>query len=1140
MKGLLYKYVTALLLCFFILSAKFLSASSIVYPDNSVLSSGKWYAIRITADGVYKLTYNDFLSMGVSAEEINWDNLSIFGNGGTAIKEHNSKYTHSDLRENAIYVNKQNGYVLFYAKGCTDIAFDKNNSDFSFSINPYNDLATYFVTFDANIGEKKRIENKTSPNTYDTLSNTGKDYFIYKRELVNLIESGDLWVGERMTPSTPNLSIPISLSNISQTENAKIKISLASASNISTSFRMDINGNNPKNITLNTSSNVDPVAYMAERLYDTILSTPNNNINITYNYNKTSDKAYLNYILVNYSKNLIFNNNYLRFYSTKIGSNVRYNVNNVLSQNTMVWDVTDINNVFALTDVSKENNTLAFNIENDTVRTIVVLTGTNFPTPTFYSEIENQNLHNMQATDFVIVSNKEFLEQANKLAEYHRLYDNISVEVVDVEKIYNEFSSGQKDFLAIREFLRMLYNKYKDSGKQPKNILLFGDGTYDNKNILGYNNNFIPTYQSKGYYNNPNGTFTSDDVLACLSDYGKNTTNDTLLIGVGRLCVNNVSEAEEIVEKCRRYMTKADLLEGEDGDWRNFVMLSSDDADNLGELYFIRNAENIYKQIDETQPYINIQKVYQDAYKEYTSSSGATYPDATSTIDDRMNKGCLLFNYLGHGSYDHLSSERLITKTNISSWNNYNKLPLMITSTCEFARFDLADKQSAGESIVSSTQGAGIALIAAARKIASNDGINKNLHKFALLRKPNGEPYTFGEVKMYAKNNTYLQQSERSISLIGDPALKISLPKYNVKTLQINNSLYDENTQSFTNIDTVGALSNMYIKGEIVDFNGNKINDFNGKLKIYLFDKKAYYYTLDNSGLDTNLRFEQQNNILHRGFAQVENGEFEYSFTIPKDIAYNYGRAKISYYAQDSNIDAAGYTNDFILGGIDTSVNLISSRPIVNLYINDSSFVNGGITNENPNLYAVIWDSIPINIAGAGLGHDIVARLDNAANTFILNDYYTYDEKDLNKGYITYPLTSLSEGEHTLSIKVWNIYNYSTQATINFRVINSEKEEYETYNYPNPFNESTNIIVKFNRPDNIKKAIIKIFNAQGRAVKTIDASNHIGSNNVGPINWDGYLDGGGRIGNGIYYYTVELTDYNGNTTTKTNKMLVVK
>lgn len=1115
--------------------------AQVTYPSNSVLSSGHWYKIRIASDGVYKLSYSDFISMGFTEEEINWDNLSIYGNGGLAISEKNSEYKHSDLQENAIYVNKTGRYALFYAQGTTKTIY-KTDSSFSFEVHPYSDYASYFVTFDSSIGTKKRIEEKTLSNTYDTTISTTPYYSFHKRELTNLLNAGKTWVGERMTPSSNTLSVPINLLNISPDYPAQIELDLATASASNVSFVVKLNNTQLENMYPSATSSSDIVALKVNKKYQQNISVPNSTINIQYNSANFSDKAYLNYILVNYKQNLILNNSYLRFFSINnpsLANSIRYQISNAPNVNTMIWDVTDINNAY-MCNKTQENNNIFCIIPNDTIRTIVVVNGSNFATPIFVNQVENQNLHAMQPADLIIVSNTKFLSSADELATLHRQNDGISVEVVDVEQVYNEFSSGQKDFLAIREFLRMMYNKYVSEGKNPKNVLLFGDGTFDNKNILGYNNNYIPTYQSVSEYRNVGYVFTSDDVLACLSDYSENRTYDTLMIGVGRFPVNEIKEAEILVDKAKRYMSKQDLLENEDGDWRNFVMLSSDDADDLSEMYFIDNAEHIYTQIDQTQPYINIQKVYQDAYKEYTSSSGATYPDASKAINDRINKGCLLFNYLGHGSPDHLSGERLITMSDITSWTNYNKLPLMITSTCEFARFDLVDKQAAGEYAVLSENGAAIALIAAARKIASNNAINQALHKYALMRKTDGTPYTFGEVMMNAKNATNLQTAERSITLLGDPALRISLPKYNIKTTQINNSFYDDSISGFATIDTSNALSKMYIRAEVVDFNGNKIQDFNGKVKIYLFDKKTTYQTLDNAGIGRTLTFELQTNLLHKGFAQVSNGEFEYNFIIPKDIAYNYGRAKLSFYAQDGSVDAAGYTNDFVLGGINENVDTIETRPIVDLYINDSNFVDYGITDENPTLFAVIKDSIPINIAGAGLGHDIVARLDNAANTFILNDYYVYDDQDVTKGYIIYPFSSLEEGEHTLSIKVWNIYNYSSDATIHFKVVNSGKEEYETYNYPNPFSDGTNIILKFNQANDVKSATIKIFNAQGRILKTINADEYINTYNLTPIHWDGRVDGGGMIGNGIYYYVVEIVTNNGDKIRKMNKMLVIK
>ncbi|MBQ9254113.1 MAG: type IX secretion system sortase PorU [Bacteroidales bacterium] len=1135
------RYVKIIFLFLSLTLSYFVSADGVYHPENSVLATGKWYSVKIASDGVYKLTYNDFINLGFTSEDIDFDNISIFGNGGEPINDVNALYTRSDLQENAIYVNKAERYVLFYATATSRTNYNYLDSIFTFSLHRFSDISTYFITFDEHIGEKKRITNKEQITDYDEEFSTAKDYFYHKRELVNIAERGDLWMGEILLPTATDIQIPMTLPNISSSYPAKMEVRMAASVSSNTTFDFKIG-----NISLgyagitpvNTSTVYARFTTFAKSLD---ISTPSNNLNIHFNSTNSIDRAWLDYVLVNYTKNLTYNNSYLRFYSTqRNGEKIRYTIDNVRTNNVMVWDVSDILNVKKIENTTIENSKLSFNVLGDTLRTFVVLSGSSFPTPILGDSVPNQNLHALEPMDFLIVSHKKFLNPADSLANIHRRYDGITVKVVDVQEVYNEFSSGTKDFLAIREFLRMLYSKYKPTEQQPKNILLFGDGTYDNKNILGYDNNYIPTYQAKGTFSTGGEVYTSDDVLACLRDDATNNVRDSLLIGVGRITANDTVEAYNIINKCERYLLKQDLKDGEDGEWRNKVMLTSDDADVMSELYFINNAENIYYQIDETQPCLNVYKIYSDAFKEYTSSSGATYPDATNSINDKMRKGVLLFNYLGHGSYDHLSGERLITKSNIESWNNYNRLPLMITSTCEFARYDMVDKQAAGEYIVSTPGGGGIALIAAARKISSNDGINKNLHRFAVERKADGSTYTFGEVMMNAKNNTSLYTAERSISLIGDPALRISLPKYNIRTLQINNSLYDTTSKMFVTIDTLHALSQIYVKGDIVDFNDNKVTDFNGKINISLYDKKSNYYTLDNSNLGVNLEFELQNNILHKGYTEVNNGEFEYTFIVPKDIAYNYGYAKLSYYANNDSVDAAGYTRDIVLGGINSDVDLSEDRPIINLYMNDTNFVDGAMTDENPSLYAIIYDTIPINTVGSGLGHDIVARLDNAANTFVLNDYYTTDVEDIHKGYITYPFNNLTDGLHTLTLKVWNVYNYSSEATITFKVENSQNKEYVATSYPNPFKERTNLLVKYNQADNVVKAHIRIFNAQGRKLKDIDATPYINTYSVGPIEWDGTCNGGGRVGNGVYYYDVELTTQSGDKITKICKMLVVK
>jgi len=1119
------------------------------YPQNSVLNSGKWYSVSVIEDGVYKLTYNDFIKLGVDPQDINWDNLSIYGNGGKAIGENKSSYTFSDLKENAIFVDTKENCVLFYAKATTQTNYDKSTETFSFTLHPYATSTKYFITFDPNIGQKKRITTMTDvPSEVSKETNTVKGFAYHKRELNNLYQSGRYWVGEKFLSVSADLQIPMNLTNILSSDSALVKIQLLTNSSQKSSYDISLNNNQIGSLNVGNSKGGGLSSGIFSQKMK--ISNTSNTFNIHFNSSLSTAVGYLDYILINYTQKLTLNNNYLHFYSIgqEVEKSIKYNVDNVRTTNVMIWDVTEANNIRKVDYATLNNNILSFYLPSDTIRDIVVLANYSFPSPTLEDTVKNQNLHGIDSSEFIIITHPKFINQAERLAEIHRKYDNIKVSVVQLQEVFNEFSSGTKDFLAIREFIAMVYNK--TNRQYPQNVLLFGNGTFDNKNILGYDNNYMPTYQSIVYNLSGDNNFTSDDVLAAFGVSSTNSTQDTLFVGIGRIPVVDTNQANIVVDKCERYITKSDILAGESGDWRNAVLLTSDDMDESYEKYFRDNAEHIFYQIEESNPGLNVQKVYEDAYKEYNSSSGSTYPDASKAVNERMNKGCLLMNYLGHGSPDHLSSERLIQITDITSWKNYNKLCLMITSTCEFNRFDLADKQSAGEYVLLSENGAGIGLIAAARKISSNDPINRALFRFALEKQSNGKNYTFGQIMKNAKNlvntgyyGSRLTTAERSITFIGDPALRLSIPEYNVNTLDVS-VLGVEKTNSKGISDTIRALSTVTVTGEITDNNNQRVDSFNGTIQVSLYDKKSVYYMLNNTNLDISkedLAFEQQNNVLHKGIAKVENGYFTHTFVVPKDIAYNYGNGKLSYYAQSDSMDATGYYKDFILGGIDTNnVDTMVARPQLRLYLNDTNFVSGGISDENPKLYAVVFDSLPINTVGSGLGHNIVARLDNAANTFILNEYYVKSEDDKNIGYITYPFESLTQGEHTLTLKVWNIYNLSAEQTIKFVVKNSKEEEYEAIAYPNPFRDFVDIELRYNQPQTISSAYIKIFNTQGAIVNEFDISNKIGSYTIGPIHWDATTIGGAKVNEGIYFYNIILNTNDGEKIVRGNKMILIK
>lgn len=1149
------KIVLLILSLFFVCSNLF--SQTISYPDSSVLAHGDWYKFSIPSSGLYKLTYSDFIALGIPAEKIVSKNLSIYGNGGHQISSNNSLCTFSDLKENSIYVYdpnnnfSQGGYVIFYGEGGTEWNFNRYYKNWSFTIHPYSDKSYYFISFNDSIGEKKRVNSIS--NQYlsaDTSINCSREYFLSKQELNNIESSGRLWVGKQFVTNMTE-EYPLDLKNALVDENnnllrpAILEYKPAVKSSTNTSFIMNFNNQIIDTIVFqgqtSSSGDVPNDKVIKRNIYS--IKPVSNKVNLTFNGGSLS-KGWLDYILVNYDKKLDYSYPAVLQYKTtecleqnKIVENI---ITDVPNENIIVWDVTNWNNpIQVIGNYNLTNKTYSFNLNSDTLKTIVAFNNnSNFNTVTPIGKIENQNLHASEAVDYVIITNPLFLDQANRLAKLHKEHNNMTTKVVTTEQIYNEFSSGSPDFLAYKEYLRMLYNKYLNEGKNPKNVLLFGDGTFDNKNILKYNNNFVLTYQSNNTYLNE-GSYPCEDYIAFLSPNAKGLNiiqSDSLLIGVGRFPANNIEEAENLVNKSERYLLKKDIIDNKTiGDWRNTVVLTADDPDD-GEKYFIEHAEHIYDQEKLQQPQLNALKIYEDSYKQYASSAGNTYPDASKAINQQMNKGCLIFNYVGHGSEDHLSSERLITITDIMGWTNYNSMPLLITSTCEFARFDMVDKPSAAEYTLYNKNGGMIALISASRTISSEDKINQDFHRFTLEKTENNQTRTFGQAYAATKNNkTYpsMGLDKRCVLLLGDPALRISTPKYNILTTSIN----DINPEIEN--DTLRALSTATVKGKIVDNENNIVENFNGIIQVTLFDKSSNYYTLDNENNGSSIEFEQQKNILYKGKAKVENGLFTHSFTIPKDIAYNYGYGKLSYYAQTDSVDAGGYCNNFVIGGIDNSIEIEETRPLIRLFINDSNFRSGGITDENPKIYSIISDKIAINTVGSGLGHDITATLDNAANTFILNDYFEQDSENPYKGYINFPLSSLNEGEHTLTLKAWNIFNFSSSETITFNVISKNQETYANLkNFPNPFQTKTNFYLEHNQNKKIKSAEIQIFNTAGMMVKTIKINNPSNGYSIGPIEWDGTNDGGQKLQKGIYIYRMLLNKEDDKEYTNAQKLVI--
>ena len=365
-------------------------------------------------------------------------------------------------------------------------------------------------------------------------------------------------------------------------------------------------------------------------------------------------------------------------------------------------------------------------------------------------------------------------------------------------------------------------------------------------------------------------------------------------IGIGRFPVQTISEANNMVDKVKNYNGKKAL-----GDWRNKVTFIADDGDGNGHT---SDADELANIIDDNYKNINIKKIYLDAFIQESTPGGPRCSEAQKALTESVEKGSLLINYSGHGGELGWTKERILEVGQINKWENKNKLPFFVTATCAFSRFDDPERISAGEYTFLNKDGGAIGLLSTTRLVYA--GANMELNKAfieVLFEKENGKLPRLGDLFRQTKETSGGDiPNKRKFILLGDPALCLAYPDLNVSTTAIS--------------DTISALGEVTISGQIENENGTLAANFNGFVFPTVYDKQEMLITLGQE-LTPPIPYRSQINILYKGSASVKNGVFSFSFVVPKDIAYNFGSGRISYYAvsNDSLTDASGFDSSFTI-----------------------------------------------------------------------------------------------------------------------------------------------------------------------------------------------------------------------------------
>lgn len=1133
-----------------------------IYAPNSVLSRGTWFKLCIDKTGIFRLGFNELTGLGVNPAAIQKENIRLFGNGTGMLPEANDAARVDDLLENAIFVSGSGGstfgqsdYILFYGRGPDQWYYDPEQKVFNHEVHLYSRENCYYLTTD--MGAGKRIVQQESILAAETHTvNSFQDYAFHQRDLENLLNSGRVWYGE-VFDATLTRTFTFSFPDIDPAGPARVKTYLAARSGTQSSFTVRAGSNQ-------STASVQPVnlaayeGYHARFTTDSLWFTPNqpNNVAVTITYNRTSggSRGWLNYIAVNVSRHLRYSGQQMAFRNTRVigpGHVAEYVLANAPS-NVIVWDVTDHFNV-ARQQTNTSGNSQIFRLGADSLRELIAFNGSGFHSARLVGKIPNQNLHAMPSHDLIIVSPEPFLEQANRLAEFRRANDGLSVAVVTPQQIYNEFSSGAADIAAIRNFMKMFYDRANKQQELPRYLLLFGNGTVDNKDNLGFGGNLIPTFQTRqslspsgGVENGivVEGTHMTDDFFGLLDDSEGRDAQGVIDIGIGRLPVRTPEEATIVVDKIIRYDARVPGMGSRDedlqfvgavsnyADWRNQVVLIADDGDNNLHLSHSESLASYMKQYHDVY---NLDKIYLDAYNKMIVAGGSRYPDVNQAINDKVNKGALMINYIGHGGVRGLADERILTFEDIATWNNLYNMPVFMTATCEFSSFDQPDPDelSAGVRIILKPDGGAIALYTTTRLAWSSSNLTLNIHfmQNAFVADENGQMPRLGDMIRVAKQKSStggsLNWRLRNFVLLGDPSMQMAYPRYKVVTESMP--------------DTIRAFQEVTVTGFITDPMGNLVDDYQGVIFPTVFDKENQIRTLGNSSGSYPANFELLNSLLYKGKASVRDGRFSFTFAVPRDIAYNSGRGKISYYLDNGTTDGHGSFREFIIGGTMEGYQADTNGPQISLFLNDTTFRPGATINQNPILLAFISDESGINITGR-IGHDIVAFLnEDTSRPLVLNNYFEADLDNYKSGRVVYPFFNLPDGQHTLSLRAWDIHNNASQESISFIVQSSASLALQQLmNYPNPFRDHTWFVFSHNQAFEPMQAQIDIYDLGGRLLQSIQAPVQSAGYRSAPILWDGTDSSGKPLGNGLYIYRLTLTTSSGSVTQQTEKLVILR
>ena len=758
--------------------------------------------------------------------------------------------------------------------------------------------------------------------------------------------------------------------------------------------------------------------------------------------------------------------------------------------------------------------------------------------PAYVGAVANQNRHADDASDMIIIipESRKLQTQAERLLDFHREHDGLRVRIVTADELYNEFSSGTPDVNAYRRYLRMLYERAESEADMPRYVLLFGDAAWDNRMLSSdwrscKPEDFLLCHESENSLS-ATSSYVSEEFIGMLDEGegGNLLSSDRYDVAIGRFPVRTEADAKTMVDKVISYAENRYA-----GSWQNEICLMGDDGNNN---LHMKDADAVATQTEHDHPEYVVKRIMWDAYERVSSSTGNTYPDVTRLIKQQMQNGALVMDYCGHGAAYSFSHE-LVMQLKDFSESVSTRLPLWVTASCDIMPFD-GQEDNIGETTVLSKKGGGVAFYGTTRTVyaAYNREMNLAFMRHVLSDIPIGEAVRLAKNSLITSGKDHTANKLHYV-LLGDPALRLA-------NAQLQAVVDDINGASVSSSDplTLKAGTTVTVRGHI-ERDGTRLTDYNGVITATVRDAEEEIVCRLNDtskeGAEEAFTYHDRTKTVFHGTDSVRHGQFAIRFIVPQDISYKETPAQINLFAVDDSRQLLGHgmSNHFVLGG-NAEAQADKNGPEVYCYLNSESFTNGDKVNLTPYFVARISDDAGINATGNGIGHDIQLVIDGqTAQTYTLNDYFSYDFGSYTSGTVGFSIPTLTAGRHKLQFRVWDTQNNSTTKELSFQVVESlEPVFFDVECTRNPAETTTSFRIIHDRTGSQMDVILDVYDLSGRHLWQ-HAETGVPTDNTYLIDWNLTSGSGSHISTGVYLYRVRISSDGSSYASRAKKLIII-